>query len=293
MEINAEDEKSNTLFDIFIALLKNIKLIIFGSLISGILGLLYSYTVVPIFTAKTTLIVPMQSQGALGLLGAQLGGLGVAGGSKTATDQYIAYLASNSITDAVIKNFDLKNSYGTKYQKIARDTLRGAVKFTADKKAGLISITVEDKDPVFAANVANYYVSALGVFLAELTKKESSNKRGLLEVQLDEVMKKPYSSPFVRDLLIQSLIREYEYAGLEEKKKNQYVAQVDIAQPPELKSKPSKASIAINTCLIAFFSLVFLIIFREYIKIKLKNSEVKKKFGRITEILKKSFSIWF
>ncbi len=260
-----EDEIS--LLDLLQVIVENLKLLVLGPLAAGIVALGISFLIAPTFTAKTTVIPPNQSQGggAAALLG-QLGGLaGLAGGAagiKTPTDQYIAYLESNTLRDELIEKFKLKERYKQKYQDTTRKVLKENVKITADKKSGLIAIEVSDKDPEFAANLANAYVAALSHMIGEMTLKEARSKRELLEKQITEATQKSYQSPIIREAIIQSLIREYETARLDEKKENPFLAQVDVAEIPELKAKPKKALIAVVTTLAVGFLLLLFVFIR-------------------------------
>lgn len=288
-----EDEIS--LLDLATVIVENLKLLIFGPLAAGILALGISFLITPTFTAKTTMIPPGQSNsgGAAALLG-QLGGLGAlaggAAGIKTPTDQYLAYLESNTLRDELIEKFKLRDRYEAKYQQDARNTLKANVKAVADKKSGLITIEVSDKDPKFAADMANAYVQALSHLIGELALKEATVKRELLEKQITEATRKSYQSPFVREAVIQSLIREYETARLDERKDNPFLAQVDVAEVPELKAKPKKALIAIITTLATGFLLLLFVFIRNALRNAQQDPESKEKLSILKKLFKKQMS---
>ena len=288
-----EDEIS--LLDLLTVIVENLKLLIVGPLVAGILALGISFLITPTYIAKTTMIPPGQSNsgGAAALLG-QLGGLGAlaggAAGIKTPTDQYLAYLESNTLRDELIEKFKLRERYKAKYQQSARDTLKGSVKATADKKSGLISIEVEDKDPQFAADLANAYVQALSHMIGELALKEAKVKRELLEKQITEATQKSYQSPMVREAVIQSLIREYESARLDERKDNPFLAQVDVAEVPELKAKPKKALIAVVTTLATGFLLLLFVFIRNALRNAEQDPEAKAKLSGLKQLFKKQLS---
>jgi uncharacterized protein involved in exopolysaccharide biosynthesis len=289
-----EDEIS--LLDLLTVIVENLKLLILGPLTAGILALGISFLITPTFTAKTTVIPPGQSNsgGAAALLG-QLGGLGAlaggAAGIKTPTDQYLAYLESNTLRDELIEKFKLRERYKAKYQQDARLTLKANVKATADKKSGLITIEVDDKDPKFAAELANAYVEALSHMIGQLALKEAKVKRELLEKQITEATQKSYQSPFVREALIQSLIREYETARLDERKENPFLAQVDVAEVPELKAKPKKALIAVVTTLAMGFLLLLFVFIRNALRNAEQDPESKEKLSGLKKLFKKQLSL--
>jgi uncharacterized protein involved in exopolysaccharide biosynthesis len=290
-----EDNDEISLLDLLTVIVENLKLLILGPLAAGILALGVSFLIPPTFTAKTTMIPPGQSSGggAAALLG-QLGGLGAlaggAAGIKTPTDQYLAYLESNTLRDELIEKFKLRERYQAKYQQSARDALKGSVKATADKKSGLITIEVSDKDPKFAADLANAYVQALSHLIGELALKEAKVKRELLEKQITEAMQKSYQSPMVREAVIQSLIREYETARLDERKENPFLAQVDVAEVPELKAKPKKALIAVVTTLATGFLLLLFVFIRSALRNAEQDPESNEKLSGLKKLFKKQMS---
>ena len=288
-----EDEIS--LLDLLTVVVENLKLLIVGPLVAGILALGICFLITPTFTAKTTVIPPGQNSGggAAALLG-QLGGLGAlaggAAGIKTPTDQYLAYLESNTLRDELIEKFNLRERYEAKYQQSARDALKANVKVTADKKSGLIQIEVDDKDPKFAADLANAYVEALSHMIGQLALKEAKVKRELLEHQITEATQKSYQSPMVREAIIQSLIREYETARLDEHKDNPFLAQVDVAEVPELKAKPKKALVAVVTTLATGFLLLLFVFVRNALHNAEQDPESKEKLSGLKKLFRKQLS---
>jgi uncharacterized protein involved in exopolysaccharide biosynthesis len=287
-----EDEIS--LLDLITVIVENLRLLIIGPLAAGLIALGYSFSITPTFIAKTTMIPPGQSSGGAAALLGQLGGMGAlaggAAGIKNSTDQYLAYLESNRLRDELIEKFKLRERYKAKYQKSARDTLMGSVKATVDKKSGLITIEVSNEDPKFAADLANAYVQALSHMIGELALKEAKFKRELLEKQIIEAMQKSYQSPMVREAVIQSLIREYESARLDERKDNPFLAQVDVAEVPELKVKPKKALIAAVTSLATGFLLLLFVFIRNALHNAEQNPESKEKLSGLKKLFKKQLS---
>jgi uncharacterized protein involved in exopolysaccharide biosynthesis len=288
----AQDDEFS-LLDLATVIVESLKLLILGPLAAGILALGYSFLITPTFTAKTTMIPPGQSSGggSAALLG-QLGGLGALAGTsiKSPVDQYLAYLESNTLRDELIEKFKLRERYEAQYQQEARLNLKANVKATADKKSGLITIEVSDKDPKFAADLANAYVQALSHLIGELALKEAKVKRELLEKQITEAMQKSYQSPMVREAMIQSLIREYETARLDERKENPFLAQVDVAEVPELKAKPKKALIAVVTTLAVGFFLLLFVFIRSALRNAEQDPESKEKLSGLKKLFKKQMS---
>lgn len=263
-EYAGEDDEIN-LLDILGVIAENLRLLIIGPIVAGLISLVYANMLTPIFTAKTTIIPPGQSTlgsnptallGQLGGLGAFVGGSGVV---KTNSDQYVAYLESNTLSDQLIEQFKLMERYKVRSHEQARQVLKGASKIVIEKKSGLIAIEVSDSDPKFAADLANAYVAALSKMLGKMAIEDAKFRRKLLEQQINEATEKSYRSPFVREAIIQSVVREYETAILDQKKDSPYIQQIDLAEVPEFKSGPKRIKIVTIGALGTGFGLLILV----------------------------------
>ena len=113
----------------------------------------------PIYTARTTLLPPNSQQGgasaavlaALGPLGGLAGGLG----AKTPDELYVSLLKGESVLRGLDERFKLRDRYEIKSFEALRKTLPSVVRVTSDKKSGVITVEVDDKDATFAAELAN------------------------------------------------------------------------------------------------------------------------------------------
>lgn len=82
-----------------------------------------------------------------------LGGLaGAASGLKNPAEQYVAFLESRSVQDALIDRFKLTERYQTKTRMDTQSAL-GSNTEIASGKDGLITINIDDTDPQFAAQL--------------------------------------------------------------------------------------------------------------------------------------------
>ena len=68
----------------------------------------------------------------------------------------------------------------------------------------------------------------------------------------------------LQETLLEGMIRQYEIAKLDEAKEGQAVQQVDVALPPDYKSKPSRALIVLASALIAFVLASLWVVVRRY-----------------------------
>jgi uncharacterized protein involved in exopolysaccharide biosynthesis len=97
---------------------------------------------------------------------------------------YIAFMQSESMQNALIQKFDLKERYEAKTMAETRKELKENVKLSADKKAGLITIEADDKDSAFAAQLANAHVDELRTLLGRLAVTDAQQRRKYYEQQI-------------------------------------------------------------------------------------------------------------
>lgn len=152
------------------------------------IGLAVSLLLPPIFTARTTLLPPQQAQGGAGAMAANLGALaasvGVAGALKSQEELYVGLLKTDAVANAVIDRFKLKDRYEQKTLVDTRRTLQKNVRVAADRKSTLISIDADDKDPAFAAELANAYAQELQKLTARLAVTDAQQRRLYFEQQM-------------------------------------------------------------------------------------------------------------
>jgi len=182
-----QDEDEISLLDLLQVVVDNLRLLVLGPLVCGLAALGYSYTIPPTFTAKTQFLPPQQQQSSAASMLASLGALGglagAATGLKSPADQYISFMKSVRVQDALIERFKLVEKYEAKLKTDARMALTGSVRI-ASGKDGLISVEVDDKDPKFAADLANAHVDELSNLLARLAVTEAQQRRMFFEKQL-------------------------------------------------------------------------------------------------------------
>ena len=182
-----QDDDEISLLDLLQVIVDNLRLLVLGPLVCGLAALGYSFTIPPTYTAKTQFLPPQQQQssaaGMLASLGA-LGGLaGAASGIKSPADQYVAFMKSVSVQDALIERFNLLEKYEAKLKTDARMILVGSAR-VASGKDGLISVEVDDINPKFAADLANAHVEELRKLLGRLAVTEAQQRRMFFEKQL-------------------------------------------------------------------------------------------------------------
>jgi tyrosine-protein kinase Etk/Wzc len=185
--LQADDEIS--LLDLLAVVAENLRLLVLGPLAAGLAALGISFLITPTFTAKVTFLPPQQQQSSaasmLQSLGA-LGGLaGAVSGIKNPADQYVAFLKSSSVADALIERFKLMERYEQKRRDLTLKALEGRTKVTFGKD-GIIKLEVDDNDPKFAADLANAYPEELGKLMNRLAVTEAQQRRAFFEKKLKE-----------------------------------------------------------------------------------------------------------
>ncbi len=373
---DVEDDEIS-LLDLLQVAADNLRLLVLGPLVAGLMALAISFAIAPTFTATTKFMPPQQQQGAaaamLSSLGA-LGGLaGAAGGIKNPADQYVAFLKSRSVQDALVDRFKLLDRYETKFREDARKALDANVQI-ASGKDGLITIDASDKEPAFAAQLANANVEELGKLLSRLAVTEAQQRRVFFEKQLlnakdnlakaEQALKSSgvnssalkaspgaaveglaklkagitaqeiklasmrgyltesapdfkqaqtelsamrsqmarvekeepastgansgdsdYIAKFrdfkYHETLFELFAKQYEMARVDESREGAVIQIVDVAQPPERKSKPSKAAITLVSFLFVGFALLIFIFLRQALRVASQNVETTKKVMRL------------
>ena len=216
----------------------------------------------PIYTAKATFVVPDKQSSSASAVLDQLGGLGGLAGSlsKSPTEMYVAFMQSNTVQDEIITELDLMQRYQTISQEDTRKKLLSLVKITPDKKSGLITIEAQDKSADIAAKLANSYLKPFRAFLNRMSLEEAHLRRDFFAQQIAVIAQRPFRDPFVQSTLMNSMIKQYEAARIDEARESQILFPVDIAKSPERRSSPKRMQLVLTVGLAAFF-LTLLIIF--------------------------------
>lgn len=119
----------------------------------------------------------------LGQLGGLAGAAGSISGLKNPNDLYVAMLNSRTIADNLISHFDLRKRFSVKTSDDARKKLDELVSVSSEK-SGIISVQVVDRDPKFAAELANAFVGELSSLTKNLAVTDAGQRRIFFEKQL-------------------------------------------------------------------------------------------------------------
>jgi capsule polysaccharide export protein KpsE/RkpR len=117
-------------------------------------------------------------------IGAMAGGL--LGGNSTGA-LFVGVLRSRTLEDRLVERFDLRKVYGERLEEDACAKLAGNSGASEDRKTGIISITVLDRNPGRAAALAAAHVEELNRLIAELSTSAAHRERVFLEERLKAV----------------------------------------------------------------------------------------------------------
>ena len=182
-----EDEIDLT--DVFRALARRRRLILGITAASAVVALVYSL-LLPVYYKAETRILPPQDKGSnlaaqlLGQAGGLIGIVGGAAGVKSQGELFVAMAKSRTVLDRMVDRFDLMKLYKGKYRQDARKKLLGLLTVQQDRKSGIISLTVEDRDPKRAADMANAFVEELKSMAGGLAISEAGERRMFFEEQI-------------------------------------------------------------------------------------------------------------
>jgi tyrosine-protein kinase Etk/Wzc len=190
-----EDRKDDniSLLDLLIVLAERKRTIAWFTLTSLVLAVIVSLLLPKRYTATVTLLPPQQNSTLSGALASQLGNLGgvaaLAGGSlgiRNPNDMYVAMFKSETVENAMVKHFGLMERYHERYLSAARKHFESNTTVSGDGKDGLIHISVEDRDPRRAAELANGYMDQFRELSQHLAITEAAQRALFFRQQLEQ-----------------------------------------------------------------------------------------------------------
>jgi capsule polysaccharide export protein KpsE/RkpR len=145
-------------------------------------------------------IMPPDQQGSSAMLlaaltsrssGSGLGGLSsLAGGllgGHTTTALFVDLLRSGTVSGHLVDRFNLKSVYHKRYLVDTAKHLAQRTEISDDKKSGVITIAVEDTDPVRARDLAEGYLVELNNLVTQTSTSSAHQERIFIEKRLHSV----------------------------------------------------------------------------------------------------------
>jgi uncharacterized protein involved in exopolysaccharide biosynthesis len=172
-----------------------------AALCSGIASALIAVLIPNRYHSTTRLMPPdSQSTSGLGILAAlssaggksgvaSLGGLaGDLMGVKSSGALFVGIIGSETVQDRLIEQFNLrKGRFGSSKIEDARLYLAAHTDVSEDRKSGIITIGVTDRDPTRSAEMARAYVNELDRRVAQVSTSSARRERIFLEERLKTV----------------------------------------------------------------------------------------------------------
>jgi uncharacterized protein involved in exopolysaccharide biosynthesis len=169
-----------------------------------VLSILLAFVIPKRFESTTRLMPPNEMNSGMALLAAATGGRSGSGsgsglgsglgsiagdllGMKSSSALFIGILQGRTVQDDLINKFDLRKIYRDRLWEDAREDLGKKTDVTEDRKSGIISIQVTDKNPQRAAAMAQEYVEELKRLLTQVDTSSAHRERVFLEGRLAEV----------------------------------------------------------------------------------------------------------
>jgi len=166
------------------------KLILWVSVTFAIVAAVVALLLPQYFTATAKILPPQQEQSVAASMLGQLGPLlSMAGGKdlglRNPNDLYVGMLRSRSVADHLIDRFSLLKDYHKKFRVDARRELSSRTDIVAGRD-GIISVSVEDRDPSKAADLANAYIQELENLTRTLAVTDAAKQRLFFEREVRE-----------------------------------------------------------------------------------------------------------
>jgi uncharacterized protein involved in exopolysaccharide biosynthesis len=165
--------------------------------IALVVGLGIAFAIPKQYTAVASIMPPDQQGSSTMLLAALAGrgsGLGALGslaggllGEHPTTALFIDLLQSGTVSGHLIERFNLKHVYHKRYNLDTAKHLAHVTKITDDKKSGVITIKVEDRDPVRARDLAQGYLDELNRLVTRTSTSAARQERIFIEQRLHSV----------------------------------------------------------------------------------------------------------
>src|ERR1700691_1863264 len=167
--------------------------VVWGMVISSLIAL-----VLPKSYESTIRLMPPDNDSGSGLaMFAAMAGKGGGGmlnslagdllGMRNSGVLFVDILRGRTGEDHIVGQFDLRKEYSSKYWVDARKRLARNTEIAEDRKSGVITITVTDRDPHRAAQIAQAYVDELDHVVADVSTSSARRERIFIEDRLKTV----------------------------------------------------------------------------------------------------------
>ena len=191
LRVKREDEFA--VLDIMIVLAERKRIVACVTVGFAIMAILVSILLPVRYTASVVLLPPQQNASVGASLASQVGTMGgitalaSSGlGLRNLNEMYVAMLRSRTVEDAMVQRYNLMDEYRERNLIDACKAFEKHATVDGSGKDGLIHISVEDRDPARAAELANGYVDQFRSLSQHLAFTEASQRRLFFEQELEQ-----------------------------------------------------------------------------------------------------------
>ena len=167
------------------------------AVISLLVSLAIAFVIPKRYRSKTSIMPPEQQSSSAMMLAAlasrspNLGSLGSLAsslmGAHSTTALFVDFLHSGTVSGHLIDRFDLQHVYHKRYRIDTAKHLARCTKITDDKKSGIITIEVDDTDPVRARDLTQGYLDELNQLVMRTNTSAAHRERVFIEERLRAV----------------------------------------------------------------------------------------------------------
>ena len=164
---------------------KKLVLIVAASIVAASLA---TAVLLPNIYTASVVVMPPQGNSSSAAMMAQMGNLAALASSglsiKNPNDLQVSLLKSQTVEDAMVDRFHLQTEYRKRFLSSARKYWEKTTKVDNGLKDGLIRLSVTDRDPRRAMELANGWVEEYRHLIASLALSEASQRRLFFEKEL-------------------------------------------------------------------------------------------------------------
>lgn len=182
------EHRSDAQLDLVLLLARGWKVILLFAIAGVGAAIAFALLSPPWYAARLTVVPSQKSQDAAALSLASK--LPVALDSFSTDVQRIqAVLTSASVTDEVIKKFDLQKRYESEHLELARKELWEHCSVSVDRKSSVVTLICEDKDPALAMAMAGFFGEVGNRVFGRVSASSAREERKFLEAQVAKARK--------------------------------------------------------------------------------------------------------
>ena len=294
------DDEIN-LLDYLIVLLKHKWRIAYIVIIAGIIAVIYSVRLPNIYRSEATIIPRQEEKSQTSTLSALRGLGGIAGelvglGGGGSVDKFEIVLKSRLLSHRIVEkhrlqprifedNWDPENKKwldnpAPTFQDAYR-SLMGMLTISRDRNSDVMTIKFDHRDPRFAKEMVDYYITELSETLRKETLKDAEENQRFLRRQLertpDVLLKEKIYALLAKEIEKETFARAQKYYSFQ-------VLDPSIVPDRNKRVKPNRKRICMLSVIVAFFVAVFMAFLLEYIH-NLRTSEDPERLERLKDSL--------